>query len=73
MEWINKILHIAGNYVQYSVISHSERQYKKVCVYIYICITNSLDFTAEINIVIQLYLKCFLKRPVLMNEKNVVK
>ena len=36
----------SGNYIQYSVINHNEKEYEKnvcvcvcVCVYIYICIT----------------------------------
>ena len=38
-----------GNYIQYPVINHNGKEYEKECVYIYICITESLFCTAEIN------------------------
>ena len=51
IEWMdNKVLlYSTGNYVQYLVINHSGKEYKKECVYIYVCITESLCCTAVIN------------------------
>ena len=47
-EWINKVLlYSTGNYIQYHVINHSGKEYKKECVCV--CITESLCCTAEIN------------------------
>ena len=44
--WINKVLlYSTGNYIQYSVTNHNGKEYE----YIYICITESLCSTAEIN------------------------
>ena len=55
--WRNNkvLLYSTGNYIQYPVIKHNGKEYKKE--YIYICITESLCYTAEIkhNIVNQLY------------------
>ena len=50
-EWINNkvLLYSTGNYIQYSVISHNGKEYKKVCIYMYAYITESLCCTAEIN------------------------
>ena len=48
IEWINNkvLLYSTGNYVQYPVINHRERNMKRnVCM----CITESLCCTAEIN------------------------
>ena len=46
--WIkNKVpLYSTGNYVQYTVINHNGKEYEKN---VYICITESLCCTAEIN------------------------
>ena len=45
--WINNkvLLYSTGNYIQYPVINHNGKEYEKV----YICITESLCCTAEIN------------------------
>ena len=44
----NKVLwYSTGNYIQYPVINHNGKNYEKE--YIYICITESLCYTAEIN------------------------
>ena len=47
IEWINNkvLLYSTGNYIQYLVINHTGKEYEKV----YICITESLCSTAEIN------------------------
>ena len=49
MEWINNkvLLYSTGNYIQYPVINHHGKEYEKE--YIYICITESLYCTEEIN------------------------
>ena len=46
--WISNkaLLYSAGNYIQYPVINHNGKAYKKR---MYICITESLCCTAEIN------------------------
>ena len=51
------LLYSTGNYIQYPVIIHNGKEYENECMYIYIhiCITESLCYTAEINIVNQLY------------------
>ena len=41
------LLYSTGNYIQYIVINHNEKEYEKE--YIYICITDSLCCTAETN------------------------
>ena len=42
MEWVNKVLlYSTGNYIQYPVINHNGKEY--------ICITESLCCTVEIN------------------------
>ena len=48
IEWINNkvLLYSTGNYIQYLVINHNGKEYKKN---VYICITDSLGCTAEIN------------------------
>ena len=47
IEWINKVLlYITGNYIQYPMINHNRKEYKKN---VHICITESLCCTAEIN------------------------
>ena len=49
IEWINIkiLLCTTGNYIQYPVINHDGREYEKECIYI--CITESLCCTVEIN------------------------
>ena len=58
IEWINNkvLLYSTGNYIQYPVINHNEKNMKKnvyiyiyIYTYIYICITESLCCTAETN------------------------
>ena len=36
-EWINNkvLLYSTGNYIQYPVINHDRKEYKKECIYIY--------------------------------------
>ena len=48
IEWINNkvLLYSTGNYIQYPVINHNGKEYEKG---IYICITESLCCTAEMN------------------------
>ena len=48
IEWINNkvLLYSTGNYIQYLVINHNVSKYKKN---VYICITESLCYAAEIN------------------------
>ena len=47
IEWINnKALYSAGNYIQYPMINHSGKEYKKD---VYMCIIGSLWCTMEIN------------------------
>ena len=50
IEWINNkiLLYSTGNYTQHSMINHNRKKYEKR-MYIYICITESLGCTAEIN------------------------
>ena len=46
VRWINKVLlYSTGNYIQYSVINHNGKEYEKM----YICVTESLCCTVEIN------------------------
>ena len=50
LEWINSkiLLYSTENYIQYPVINHNRKEYlKKECIYI--CVTESLCCTAEIN------------------------
>ena len=49
IEWKNNkvLLYSTGNYIQYPVINCNRKEYEKE--YIYICITESLGCTAEIN------------------------
>ena len=37
-EWINNkvLLYHTGNYIQYPVINHNGKEYKKECMYIYV-------------------------------------
>ena len=51
IEWIsNKVLlHSTGHYVQYPVINHNGKEYEKECIYIYICIIESVWCTVEIK------------------------
>ena len=55
LEWINNkvLLYSSGNYIQYPATNHSRKEYEKECVYI--CITESVCYTTETNIVNQLY------------------
>ena len=48
IEWINNkvLLYSPENCIQYPMINHNEKNIKKI---IYICITESLFCTAEIN------------------------
>ena len=42
----NKVLlYTTGNYIQYPVINHNGKEYEKV----YMCITESLCYTTEMN------------------------
>ena len=47
--WINSkvLLYSTGSYIQYPIINHNGKEYEKECIYI--CITESLCCTAEIN------------------------
>ena len=47
IEWINQkaLLYNLGDYIQQPVISHNGKEYEKE----YVCITESLCCTAEIN------------------------
>ena len=47
--WMNNkvLLYSTGNYIQYPVINHNGKEYEIDCIYI--CITESLCCTAEIN------------------------
>ena len=38
IEWINNkvLLYSTGNYIQYPVINHNEKEYEEECVYIYV-------------------------------------
>ena len=49
IEWINNkvLLYSAENYIQYPMINHNGKEYRKE--YIYICTTESLCCTAVIN------------------------
>ena len=47
----NEIMPFAANYIQYRVINHNEKNMKKN---VYICITESLCCTAEINTTLQI-------------------
>ena len=48
IEWRNNrvLLYITENYIQYPMINHNGKEYKKR---MYICITESLCCTAEMN------------------------
>ena len=37
LEWINNkvLIYSTGNYIQYPVINHNGKEYKKECVYVY--------------------------------------
>ena len=49
LRWITNgvLLYSTGNSAQYSVINHNGKEYEKECIYI--CITESLCCTLEIN------------------------
>ena len=59
IEWINSkvLLYSTGNYIQYPMINHNGKEHRKeclslsiyMCVYVYVCITESLCCTAVIN------------------------
>ena len=53
MEWINNkvLLYSIRNYMQYPMIKHNGKEYKKECVHmcVRVYITESLFCTAEIN------------------------
>ena len=53
--WINNkvLLCSTGNYIQYSVINHNGKEYEKECN-VWICVTESLCCTAEINTTLQI-------------------
>ena len=52
----NKVLLCrTGSYIQRPMINHHGKEYEKEYIYIYIYIIESLCYTAEINIVNQLY------------------
>ena len=42
IEWINNkvLLYSTENYIQYPMINHNGKEYKKECIYIYIYIYN---------------------------------
>ena len=48
--WINNkvLLYSTGNYIQYPVINHNGKEYKKECVYIYILFHRSEEHTSEL-------------------------
>ena len=52
-EWINNkvLLYSTGNYIRNPVINHKGKEYEKeyIYMYVYVCITESLCFTAETN------------------------
>ena len=48
-------LYSTGNHIQYPVINHNGKVYEKE--YMYICITESLCCTAEINTALQITLQ----------------
>ena len=52
--WINNnvLLYSTGNYIQYPVINHNGKEYERICIYM--CITESLCCTAEINTTLQI-------------------
>ena len=67
----NKVpLHSTGNYIQYPETNHSGKEYKKEYIHIYVCITESLYCTAEINIVNQLYFNLKKKKKHRDSNKN---
>ena len=46
----NKVLlYSTRKYIQYPVINHNGKEYKKECICVYIFITESLCYIAEIN------------------------
>ena len=50
-EIINKVPpYTTGNYIQYLVMNHNEKEYKKGCIYI----TQSLCCTPETNIILSI-------------------
>ena len=51
LEWINNkvLMYSTGNYIQYPVINHNGKEYKKR---MYICITESLCCASEIGTIL---------------------
>ena len=48
IEWINNVLlYSTRNYIQYPVINNNGKEYERTCIYI--CTSESLCYTAEIN------------------------
>ena len=59
IEWINKVLlYSTENYIQHPMINHNGNEYLKKNVHTYICITESLLLTAEINTTLQISCCC---------------
>ena len=59
-EWRNNkvLLYSTGHYIQYPVINHEKEQERErvyMHIYVCVCITESLCYTAVVNIAIQLY------------------
>ena len=53
IEWMDKVqLYSTGNCIQCPGINHNGKEYKKECIYI--CITESICCTAEINTTLQI-------------------
>ena len=44
----------AGNYIQYPVINHNGKKYKKEKNYVYVYVTESPWYTAEINTTLEI-------------------
>ena len=57
IEWINSkiLLYSIRSCIQDHVINHNGKEYEKMCVCIYTCITESVCCIAKINTVNQLY------------------
>ena len=54
IEWINNkvLLYSTRNCIQYPMIKHNGNEYENTYICIYICISESLYYTAEMNIVL---------------------
>ena len=70
IEWINNkiLLYSTGNYIQYPVIKHNGKEYKKE----YICITELFCCTAEINTTLYIRYTLIKKNPTLLIPKIVM-